>query len=194
MDDGKVNAVNFELIDELNSALDATARDQGAVVIAGRPGILSAGFDLNVVRGGQAESIIDLIAAGGRLLGRIFEFPRPVIIACTGHAPALGALLLLTADYRVGTEGDFVIGLNEVRDNLVIPRCFLELVQHRVPPMKRTESVLHSHMFHPAGAEEAGSFWKKFVTVAFEVAVADTADEQRAAAEFLDELLGTVSE
>ena len=156
LDDGKVNAFNPSLIEALDRALDKTPQDRGAVVIAGRPGILSAGFDLKVVASGDASTTIDLIAAGGRLLGRIFEYPRPVVIACTGHAPALGALLLLTADYRVGVDGDFVIGLNEVRDNLVVPRCFLELVHHRVPPIRRTQVVLHSKMYEPAAATSVG--------------------------------------
>jgi enoyl-CoA hydratase len=156
LDDGKVNAFNPSLIEALDSALDKTPQDRGAVVITGRPGVFSAGFDLKVVTSGNADTTIDLIAAGGRLLGRIFEYPRPVVIACTGHAPALGALLLLTADYRVGADGDFVIGLNEVRDNLVVPRCFLELVHHRVPPIRRTQVVLHSKMYEPSAATGVG--------------------------------------
>ena len=156
LDDNKVNAFNKPLIAGLNEALDQTPNDHGAVVIAGRSGVLSAGFDLKVVASGDPKTTIDLIAAGGRLLGRVFEFPRPVVIACTGHAPALGALLLLTGDYRVGADGDFVIGLNEVRDNLVIPRCFLELAYHRIPPIHRTKTVLHSFMYQPGTARNVG--------------------------------------
>lgn len=156
LDDGKVNAFNQDLIAGVDSALDSVPGDVGALVIAGRPGVLSGGFDLKVFAAGDAETAIQLVAAGSRLLARVFEFPRPVVVACTGHAPALAALLLLTADYRVGAEGDFVIGLNEVRDRLVIPRCLIELTHFRVPPPHHTKAVLHSEMFHPAAAERVG--------------------------------------
>jgi len=61
-----------------------------------------------------AETVRSLVTAGAELALRLYGFPRPVVAACTGHAIAMGALLLLCADARLGTEGDFKIGLNEV--------------------------------------------------------------------------------
>jgi enoyl-CoA hydratase len=102
MDDGKVNVVSPQLIEQLNRALDQARSDQAAVVLAGRDGTFSAGFDRKVLfAGGQAA--LDMLIGGFKLAERLYSFPRPVVAACTGHALAMGAFLLLAADYRIGT-------------------------------------------------------------------------------------------
>ncbi|MCX7619671.1 MAG: enoyl-CoA hydratase-related protein, partial [Acidimicrobiales bacterium] len=92
VDDGKANAITHAMIDTLHRALDRAEPDEiGAVVIIGRPGKFSAGFDLAVMQGGM-ESARDLLRAGGELALRIYTFPKPIVLGCTGHALAMGAI------------------------------------------------------------------------------------------------------
>src|SRR5207253_10125627 len=102
MDDGKANALSPDAIAALNSALDEVDRrgPAGAVVLAGRPGVFSGGFDLNVMRGGDLDAIGALVRSGGELVLRLFSAGRPTVAACTGHAIAAGAPLLLWAHFR----------------------------------------------------------------------------------------------
>lgn len=155
MDDGKVNALSFAMLEKLEKALDRAAQEAGALCIAGRPGRLSGGFDLSVMTSG-AEGLRKLVGRGAELLLRIWEFPRPVIIACTGHAMAAGALMLLAADYRIGVDGPFRIGLNEVSIGMPIPIIGVELARERLTPRYLQRATLLAEVFNPQGALEAG--------------------------------------
>lgn len=155
LDDGRANAVSPGLAAALAAALDRAEREAQAVVLAGRPGRFSAGFDLSVMTGG-IEAMRALVQAGAELALRMFGFPRPLVIACTGHALAAGAVFLCSADLRLGAQGPFKIGLNEVAIQLPLPVFALELARARLAPRWFTRSVSQAHIFDPAGACEAG--------------------------------------
>ena len=132
LDDGKANALSHEVLDDLAGSLDhAESDDAGAVVLAGRPGRFSAGFDLSVMTAGE-DQMRALVTKGARVLNRLFVHPAPVVVACTGHALAAGALLVLTGDVTIGADGDFKIGLNEVAIGMGLPRFAVELARFRL--------------------------------------------------------------
>lgn len=155
MDDGKANALSNASIDALNAALDEAERDAGAVVLVGRPGRFCAGFDLSVINAGEAQTQA-LVRRGGELMLRLFMFPRPVVSACTGHALAAGAIMLMASDHRVGTRGDFKIGLNEVAIGLPLPIYLTELAQQRLSRRHLTAATMLAHIFDPETARDAG--------------------------------------
>src|SRR5918996_4653141 len=101
MDDGKVNALSPRMLGEIGAAFDRARDDEvSVVVLTGRPGTFSAGFDLKVMRTDPVAAI-DMIIGGFRLAEKILSFPKPVVIACTGHAIAMGSFLLLSGDHRI---------------------------------------------------------------------------------------------
>lgn len=155
LDDGKANAVSPALIAALHAALDRAEREASAVVLAGRPGRFSAGFDLNIMTGG-VEGMRALVTAGAEVALRLFLFPRPLVIACTGHALAAGAVFLNAGDLRIGAHGNFKIGLNEVAIQIPLPVFALELARARLAPRWLTQAVTQARLFDPAGACEAG--------------------------------------
>lgn len=140
-DDGKANVLNDQSISEMHAVLDRAEREAGAVALVGRPGRFSAGFDLSVMAS-DVDSMRSLVRSGAELLLRIWEFPRPFVAVCTGHAVAGGAMLLLTADYRLGVEGDWKIGLNEVGIGMPLPVFAVELARARLDPRLFTKSTL----------------------------------------------------
>ena len=97
MDDGKANALNEAMIGGLSVGLDRAEQEADAVIIMGRPGMFSAGFDLKVLSG-PSEGQRSMVDAGARLLLKGYLFPKPIVIACSGHAIAAGALMTLTGD------------------------------------------------------------------------------------------------
>lgn len=155
MDDGKVNALSHEMIDALHAALTRAEEEAGAVVLTGRPERLSGGFDLKAMTAG-AESAQRLVTAGAELVLRLYEFPRPVVAACNGHALAAGAILLLVSDLRIGATGAYKIGLNEVAIGLPLPIFATELARDRLSKRWFSASVTQAHIFDPEGAREAG--------------------------------------
>lgn len=154
VDDGKANAITHELVAELHEALSKAEGEAKALVLAGRPGRFSAGFDLGVMTSGE-QPMRELVTAGAGLLLRIFTYPMPVVAACTGHALAAGALLLLVSDERIGAEGDFKIGLNEVAIGMALPHFAIEMARYRMPP-SRFDSALVGRVFGPGEAVAAG--------------------------------------
>ncbi len=154
MDDGKVNAFNDPLIDGLHAALDETAGAR-AVVLTGRPGVFSGGFDLGVLGEGGPDADA-LVRRGRELLLRVYSSPVPVVAACTGHAVAMGAVVLLACDYRVAAAGEVRIGLNEVSIGRPLPPLLLRLAEHRLNAARRTEAVLLSRLWTPQEAVDVG--------------------------------------
>jgi enoyl-CoA hydratase len=155
MDDGKRNALSFETFAQLGAALDRAEADRAVVVLTGREGVFSAGFDLGTLRAGPPDAP-RLVLAGFELAARIFAFPAPVVVACPGHAIAMGAFLALAADHRVGAQGPFKIGANEVAIGLVVPHFAVEICRQRLAPTHLQRAVTLSEMFSPEEAAAAG--------------------------------------
>jgi enoyl-CoA hydratase len=156
VDDGKVNALSFDLMAGMRSAL-ATATARGCpLVITGRDGCLSAGFDLAVVNSGDQDSIVALFTEGAELYKAMVTAPVPVIASCTGHALAGGALLLLSADYRIGRNGTYRLGLNEVRIGLALPHFAITLATHRLERRYLTAATMFAEVVSPERAVDMG--------------------------------------
>jgi enoyl-CoA hydratase len=155
LDDGKVNALGTASMTQLHQQLDAAlSNDASAVIISGRSGVFSAGFNLKEVNAGELARA-NLRRQLVELILRLFTFERPVVIACTGHALAAGAALLLVADRRVGTDGPFKIGFNEASIGVTISAATVELARYRMP-MPWFESIASGETFSPRLAQSAG--------------------------------------
>ncbi|HUJ67419.1 MAG TPA: crotonase/enoyl-CoA hydratase family protein [Acidimicrobiales bacterium] len=142
-DDGKANVYSHAVLDSLSDALDRAEADPdvGSILIVGRPGRFSAGFDLSTMTS-SPDSMRSLVAAGGRFVAKLLLEPLPVVAACTGHALAAGALVLLAADHRIGASGEWKIGLNEVAIGMALPTWAVELARYRMPPSEFDHIVL----------------------------------------------------
>jgi len=156
MDDGKVNAFSIPMLKALHSALDQAERDGAIVILTGREGYFSAGFDLKVFAGGDVEQVIEMLTLGATLAERILGVEQPVITACPGHTVAAGAFMALAADLRIGTDGPFKIGLNEVKIGLTVPWFVIELARQRLNPAHFNRAVVSATMYGPAEAVTAG--------------------------------------
>jgi enoyl-CoA hydratase len=155
MDDGKVNALGVAMLRELHAAFDRAQHDDLAVILTGREGLFSAGFDLSVFRD-TPEQLPEMLTLGASLCERILSFPRPVVTACTGHGVAAGCFIQLPADLRIGVDGPFRIGLNEVQIGLTMPQFVIELARSRLTPSHFDRAVNSAAMYAPADAVGAG--------------------------------------
>ena len=152
---GKANAISPDVIAAFNSALDRAEQDTAVVIITGQPGMLSGGYDLKVMLS-SPENAIALVAKGSALARRMLAHPYPIIVACPGHAVAKGAFLLLSADYRIGVEGPFTIGLNEVRICMTMHLVGIALARDRLRKSAFQRAVINAEMFNPQTAMDAG--------------------------------------
>src|SRR6266481_5700236 len=155
MDDGKVNVMSVAMLSALNAALDKAAADHAVVVLTGRPGTFSAGFDLKTLTAGGPDAQ-KMVTMGFELAHRMLSFPTPIVVACNGHAIAMGVFLVLAADYRIGADGPFKIGANEVAIGITMPHFGIEICRQRLAPAHFNRAVIFSEMYSPADAVPAG--------------------------------------
>jgi enoyl-CoA hydratase len=155
IDDGKVNAFSIPMLEAIHAALDQAQRDGAVVVLRGRENYFSAGFDLKVFAEAP-ERLLQMLRLGATLVERVMAFERPVVAACTGHAVAAGSFPLLAADFRIGVEGPYRLGLNEVKIGLVVPWFAIELARQRMTATHFHRGLVTAEMFSPAEAVSAG--------------------------------------
>jgi len=155
MDDGKANVMSLAMLAELNGALDRAVADRAVVVLTGREGMFSAGFDLQVLAAGGSDAY-RMLMSGFELAERLLSFPTPVVVACNGHALAMGVFLVLAADHRIGTEGAYKIGANEVAIGMTMPFCAIEVCRQRLAPAHFNRAVINAEIYAPGEAVIAG--------------------------------------
>jgi len=155
MNDGKANAVSLALQDGLNAALDKAEADNVPVVLTGRPGIFSAGFDLKTLAAG-GQPAVDMLNGGLNLSIRLLSFPTPVVVACPGHSMAMGIFLMLSCDYRIGVRGNYKYAANEVAIGMTMPYSTIEILRHRMTPAALTRAIVLAETFTPENAIETG--------------------------------------
>lgn len=180
LDDGKVNALSAQMLRAVHQALDQAERDEAVVVLTGREGRLSAGFDLAVFASGDGPAVVEMLRLGATLAERILSFPTPVVVAANGHAVAAGSFLLLAADARIGVDGPYRIGLNEVQIGLTVPSFAIALARQRLNPGHFDRAVVSGELYEPRAAVTAG--YLDDVVAPGELAAAARATAERLAA------------
>ena len=156
-DDGKANAITSRAAALLAEAHDRVTSDEKvkAVVLAGRAGQFSAGFDLDTLMIGGPNRM-ELFRAGWDMLLGFETLPVPLVVACTGNAIAAGAVLLLGGDVRLAAEGDFKIGFNEASIGLPLPGLLLMLARDVLAPASFEKATAGARLYSPRDAVAAG--------------------------------------
>lgn len=163
MDDGKANAQQDAFFDQMDAALDqAMADDVRAVVIAGRAGFFSGGLDLKLLPTLPIDDLVRTVTRFGDVMMRLYAFSKPVVAAVTGHALAGGAVLLLTADHRVGPSDvapgrkPAKIGLNEVAIGIALPQFIVTMCDQNLSRQHRHAATVFGTVYTPDKALEVG--------------------------------------
>ena len=156
LDDGKANVFSYDMLSQVNELLAKVPRDSGALVITGREGLFSGGFDLKTFATGDMEKITKMVQLGYRLLLELFSFDRPIVAAVSGHSIALGLFVTCSADYRIAIDGKYVCQANEVRNNMDIPTQIMEILKARVNKKYFYPAVYHSDAYSVQESIEVG--------------------------------------
>ena len=157
IDDGKRNALSPQVLREIYRALDQAESDRALVILTGREQVFSAGFDLHVMKRGGINAL-RMLRSGYALTARVLAYPYPVIAACSGHSLAMGVFLMLSADYVIGSRGEFKIAANEVAIGMKMPRVAAAMLRHRLNPAAFQRAVTLSNFFDVESALNAGFF------------------------------------
>ena len=157
MDDGKANVMTLAMMGALDAALDEAEAEAHVVLLRGREGMFSGGYDLAMFTRSE-EEILGTLRAGGNLIHRLLGFPYPVVAAATGHAIAQGSFLLLAADVRIGCDSGAKTGMNEVAIGLTIPHYAIEVSRQRLAPAWFNHAATTGTLYGPDDALAAGFF------------------------------------
>ena len=155
MDDGKANAMSLAMQQQIHEGLDLAEQHNVPVVLTGRDGIFSAGFDLKTLAAG-GQPAVDMLRGGLELSIRLLQFPTPVIAACSGHAIAMGIFVLTSCDYRIGIAGNYRYAANEVAIGMTMPWSTIEILRQRLTPAGVNRAVLFAENFTPDNAISFG--------------------------------------
>lgn len=156
MDDGKANVLSPTMQANLNEAFDRAEKDDSkAVVLAGNQKLFSGGFDLAVFASGDAQAALGMLTGGFELAVRCLTFPKPVIMAATGPAIAMGSFLLLSGDVRIGSPRSRCQA-NEVAIGMVLPISAIELMRMRLTPAAFQRGISMAATFAGDAAIAAG--------------------------------------
>lgn len=172
LDRPPANAIDEGLLGDLKATLDAARGNDAvrAIVLTGHGKFFCSGFDFAAPRRDDevANNLYDLYRdAHAALLG----FPKPTIAMVNGHATAGGLVLVLACDYRLGVEGDYKIGLNEVAVGASFPRAALEIVRLRLAHARATELMLGAALYPASQALRLGIVDELFAPDSFEATV-----------------------
>ena len=151
------NALSPELIAALGEAVAAAPKEGArALLLSGSPGMFSGGLDVPHLLQLDRPAIRATWESFYRLLRGLAASPVPVVAAITGHSPAGGAVLSMFCDYRIMTEGNFKIGLNEVAVGIPLPEALLRACVRIVGPRQAERLSVTAAMLHPEEALRIG--------------------------------------
>lgn len=157
LDRPPANAEDETLLGDLAGALDAARRDDAvrAVVLTGAGRFFSGGFDLSAPRR-DGDSVFRLHHLFRDAHVKLLGFPKPTVGMLAGHAIAGGLILLLACDYRLGLDGDYKIGLNEVAIGASYPRVAFEIARLRLTHAHASELLLGAALYPASQALRLG--------------------------------------
>lgn len=155
MDDGRANVMSIEMLKALNDAFDKAEADKAIVLLCGREKIFSGGFDLATFQKGK-QPLFDMLKAGAETAERLLAYPHPLVIACSGHAIAMGVFILLAGDVRIGASSEYRIHANEVEIGLTLPRFAIEMCRQRLTPQSFSRATILAQPHNPEQAVSAG--------------------------------------
>ena len=158
LDRGRSNAINSEMVAELSQMLRSIENDENiaGLILTGKEGFFSAGLDLIELYNYDEEKIrafwIDFL----NLVTALSSFKKPLIAAINGHSPAGGCVLALCCDYRIMSEGKFIIGLNEVPVGIIIPEAIFHLYAFWLGNAQAYRFMLEGRLMNTEEALAAG--------------------------------------
>lgn len=154
----KVNAINGEMVNQLQSHLDEliTEKRIKGIILTGIPGFFSAGLDVLELFPLNREEILKFWIRFNRLLITLFTYPKLIFSAISGHSPAGGTVLAIMTDYRVMASGKFKIGLNEVAVGLTLPGAIGEVFQYLLGNRQAEMYALTGSLVSPEKALDMG--------------------------------------
>ncbi|GAB4116487.1 MAG: enoyl-CoA hydratase/isomerase family protein [Thermoflexibacter sp.] len=154
---GKANPMNRQMIQELTELVHQLAHnfEVKGLIITGKEHYFSAGLDLLELYQFNPKEMEDFWRDFSKMMLSLASFPKPMVIAITGHSPAGGCILALCGDYRVMAEGSYRIGLNEVPVGIIVPNHIFALYAFWIGNRNAYQYLMEGKLLLPQEALQA---------------------------------------
>ena len=154
----KRNAINTQMISELQTALDAIEKSHSRVVIVTGAGkAFCAGMDLDmlaaITKQSPAENQEDARRIA-KMLRRIWSFPRPMIAAVNGAAYAGGCGIATLCDFTLAAP-DAKFGYTEVKIGF-LPAIVSVFLTRQIGDKRSRDLLLTGRLIEATEAKEFG--------------------------------------
>lgn len=156
LDDGAKNALDPAAFDAIAEVFEHAGDDVRAIVVTGRPGVLTAGLDVKFMASAGRDGVRDLLTRFGRTWMRIWTEPRPTVLAATGHCLAAGTMLAMACDHAVAAEGEWAWGLTETQIDFELPDFGLALARANMRRDRFEDLLLPGRRVGPEEAVACG--------------------------------------
>ena len=156
MEFGHANAINQELLHSLAAGL--ADGDPQPTVLTGEGKVFSAGLDFVTLDRLDRNGLEKFLTRFSATMLQALTTPYPLVAAVNGHAIAGGCVLALACDYRVGTEGEFKIGMTELSHGLPLPAVASEIPRGTLTPQTYRTVVMSGVLMEPEIAKQVGLF------------------------------------
>ncbi len=156
---GKVNAINHEMLIEINKMLDEADKDpkiEALVFASASPKFFSPGFDVAEVFSYDQDQMTSFFGTFVEMVNRLVRFSKPTIAAIGGHAYAGGAILALACDFRVMAKGSYGFALNEIKLGFAVPASMVRMVENAVGVVHARHLLLLGQPIDPQQAHRIG--------------------------------------
>lgn len=158
LDRGTANAMNMELIDQLNGYLNTVRNDDSkkGIILTGKENFFSAGLDIKELFQYNESELSEFWMSFMELIHNIVSYPKPMISAINGHSPAGGCVMAIGCDYRVMADGPFKIGLNEIPVSIVVPQHIFRLYSFWLGERNAYQFLMEGKLLMPDEALKVG--------------------------------------
>ena len=150
LNNGKVNTISHRLAKALHECFLSLKKNEAVkgVLLTGHTGSFSAGLDVVEQANFNEEEAkafwIDYFGA----IQAMVRYPRPLVCAITGFAPAGGTILTLCADFRVMAEEEkHVIGMHEFKLSMQVPELMMDLWCYTLGEQKAFQDLQNAKLY-----------------------------------------------
>ncbi len=144
-------------MEELLENLDqASNHSDHALIISGMPGRFCAGLDTKALSIADDKNKNKIFSLLSNLLNTVASYPAPIAVAISGHCLGGGAVLAALCDYRVMEDGDYKLGVPEVKIGLQLPGKVNKILARLVGSHLAQRLCVEGHLLTPQQAERCG--------------------------------------
>jgi len=166
IDNGKANTINHQLIKELGTLLKRYEQEDRirGFILTGKYPFFCAGLDVKELASFNRDQSDHFFEDFLNLLEQFIRFPKLVIAAINGYAPAGGCVLALCADYRFMVKDDkFSIGLNEIPVGLAVPPQIFALYAFWIGERRAYQNLIEGKLLRANQAFQIGLVDELFI-------------------------------